>query len=139
MSHFPDCFGHLLSSLHHFFHHIQLTRSSGSWIPRLERMIQSRKLCDLEKNVLITLIGSVIQPNKFSTYDSGINIHSTQVGDLLRSFCSGLEEQIQSRRYFYKSGSLVREGMVLVNSSGLTGDPSSATVCTSESDVQNCI
>ena len=27
-------------------------------------MVQSRSLCDFEKNVLLTLIGSVIQPNK---------------------------------------------------------------------------
>ena len=43
---------------------LALTKQAGSWIPRLERMVQSRKLCDFEKNVLLTLIGSVIQPNK---------------------------------------------------------------------------
>ena len=43
---------------------LALTKQVGSWIPRLERMVQSRNLCDFEKNVLLTLIGSVIQPNK---------------------------------------------------------------------------
>ena len=42
----------------------QLTRKAGDWIPRLERMVVSRGLCPFEKNVLITLIGFVIQPNK---------------------------------------------------------------------------
>ena len=47
---------------------IQLTKKAGSWIPRLERMVQSRGLCPFEKQVLLTLIGFVIQPNKVSEY-----------------------------------------------------------------------
>jgi hypothetical protein len=43
---------------------VQLTKKAGSWIPRLERMVQSRGLCPFEKQVLLTLIGFVIQPNK---------------------------------------------------------------------------
>ena len=46
----------------------QLTKKAGSWIPRLERMVQSRGLCPFEKQVLLTLIGFVIQPNKVSEY-----------------------------------------------------------------------
>ena len=43
----------------------QLTRLvPGGWIPRLERMVESRGLGSFEKNVLLSLIGSVIQPNK---------------------------------------------------------------------------
>lgn len=42
----------------------QLTKKAGDWIPRLERMVISRGLCPFEKNVLITLIGYIIQPNK---------------------------------------------------------------------------
>ena len=33
-------------------------------VPRLERMVESRGLEPFEKNVLLTLIGFVIQPNK---------------------------------------------------------------------------
>ncbi len=47
---------------------------------------------------------------------------------MLRIFCEDLEEQIQHRRYFYKSSSLVHEGMIVVQNSGLTGDTTSATV-----------
>lgn len=42
----------------------QLTRSASSWVPRLERMVSLRGLSGFEKNVLLTLIGSVIQPTK---------------------------------------------------------------------------
>ena len=46
----------------------------------------------------------------------------------MRIFCSGLEEQIAHRKYFYKSATLVHEGMIVVHNSGLTGDPTSASV-----------
>lgn len=103
----------------------QLTKA---WVPRLERMVQSRNLCEFEKNVLLTLIGSILQPTKFNNIDAHISNNHVMVGELLRIFCSGLEEQIQHRKYFYKSSSLVREGMIVVHSSGLTGDTSTASV-----------
>lgn len=91
-------------------------------------MVESRNLCEFEKNVLLALIGSVIQPNKFSGASIRISNNCAQVGEMLQLFCSGLEDQIHHRKYFYKSASIVREGMVVVHSSGLTGDTSNATV-----------
>jgi hypothetical protein len=32
------------------------------------------------------------------------------ISDLLNSFCGSLEEQIRSRKYFYKSATLIKEG-----------------------------
>ena len=90
--------------------------------------MESRKLCDFEKNVLLALIGSVIQPSKFSNHEFRLSSNHAQMGDLLRLFCTNLEEQIAHRKYFYKSSSLVHEGMIVVHSSGLTGDPSTASV-----------
>ena len=59
---------------------IQLTKKAGSWTPRLERMVQSRGLCPFEKQVLLTLIGFVIQPNKVSEYVLYMyNIHVANV------------------------------------------------------------
>ena len=90
--------------------------------------MESRNLCQFEKNILLALIGSIIQPNKFSLGEFAITKNCAQVGDMLELFCPTLEEQIHHRKYFYKSSSLVREGMVVVQNSGLTGDPSTATV-----------
>ena len=50
------------------------------------------------------------------------------IGELLRLFCTTLQDQIKHRTYFYKSGTLVQEGMLVVNNAGLTGDPTSAKV-----------
>ena len=52
----------------------------------------------------------------------------TSVGELLRLFCADLEEEIAHRKYFYKSGTLVREGMIIVHNSGLTGDTNNCNV-----------
>lgn len=55
---------------------LQLTRKAGTWIPRLERMVASRGLCSFEKDVLITLIGFVIQPTKV-LYCNASCMHNT--------------------------------------------------------------
>jgi hypothetical protein len=42
-----------------------LTKADPSkWMPRLERMVQSRGLGDFEKDVLVALITSVLVPNR---------------------------------------------------------------------------
>lgn len=107
---------------------LMITRQAGSWVPRLERMIHSRNLSSFEKNILLLLIGAVIQPNKFQSYEVRISAQGTSVGELLRLFCTDLEEEIAHRKYFYKSATLVREGMIIVHNSGLTGDTNNATV-----------
>jgi SpoVK/Ycf46/Vps4 family AAA+-type ATPase len=105
-----------------------LTKQAGSWIPRLERMVSSRNLCEFEKKVLLTLIGNVIQPNKIMLYSDYSMTAGFTVGELLRLFCVDLANQIKSRMYFYKTASLVREGMIIVHASGLSGDPTGARV-----------
>ena len=52
------------------------------------------------------------------------------VGELLRLFCLSLKDQIKNRMYFYKTATLVREGMIVVHNVGLTGDPAYAKVST---------
>ena len=70
---------------------LELTRQSGTWVPRLERLVASRGLSSFEKNLLLTLIGSIIQPNKINNCGD-INPYTTtssfSVGELLRLFCT---------------------------------------------------
>jgi hypothetical protein len=40
---------------------------------------------------------------------------STQVGTLIESFCSTLEQKMKARRFFYKSGTLIREGILTLS------------------------
>ena len=48
---------------------LQITRQSTNWVPRLERMVQSRNLTTFEKNVILRLMAAVIQPNKVRMCD----------------------------------------------------------------------
>ena len=50
------------------------------------------------------------------------------VGELIRLFCSDLASQISRRMHFYKSAPMIREGMIIVHTSGLAGDPALAKV-----------
>lgn len=65
---------------------------------------------------------------QFQHYEVRISSNYCNVGDLLRVFCDSLEDQILHRKYFYKSATMVHEGMILVHNSGLTGDPTMASV-----------
>ena len=53
---------------------------------------------------------------------------SFTMGELLRLFCTALQDQIRHRMYFYKTATLVREGMIIVHSSGLNNDPTACKV-----------
>ena len=59
-------------------------------------------------------------------------VSKTTVGGLLHLFCSDLEQEIIHRKYFYKSATLVREGMIIVHNAGLTGDTNHAEVMSHE-------
>ena len=50
------------------------------------------------------------------------------MGGLLHLFCSDLEEEIVHRKCFYKSATLVKEGMIIVDNTRLTGDTNDAEV-----------
>ena len=117
-------------------------------------MIQLRNLSTFEKNIILYLIGNVIQSSKVCC--SGLKLDSFIfiVGfysfshiklilliltilirrtrpQLVGCFnCSALtwRKEIVHRKYFYKSATLVREGMIIVHNAGLTGDTNNAEV-----------
>jgi len=94
---------------------LQLTRTSGNWLPRLERLAEARQLDDVEKGILILLVGAVLDET-FEKYLSGMRGLGSlaKVQDILKFFATTLKEQIFLRRYFYKDATLVREGMVSI-------------------------
>ena len=90
-------------------------------------MVESRNLCSFEKDVLLTLIGVTLLPNKFDSDDFFIT-RKSMVSGLLQQLCSSLEERINHLKYFYKSATLIREGMLVLHSSDISGDVSRAVV-----------
>ena len=95
-------------------------------------MAKARNLCNFEKDVLLSLIGATLLPDKFIPEDIILYLDENQskneVKTILSELCSSLEERLHNLKYFYKSATLVREGMVIVRSSTLSGDVSSASV-----------
>lgn len=65
-----------------------LTKAEGKWLPRLERMVQSRGLSVFERDVLIALVASVLVPNRMRS-----RLYS--VRDILNLFFKNMKEQIE--------------------------------------------
>ena len=63
-------------------------------------------------------------------YEEGIPVEmkTFTMRELLRMYYHALKDQIHHRMHFYKTGTLVKEGMIVVNSSGLHGDPTACKV-----------
>jgi len=102
------------------------------WIPRLERILSSRKMDTFEKEVLVLLVGGVLLPSKvqhiFNSLRKSMLPGGVIVGELLCALSPDLPSQISNRRAFYKDACLVRDGMVHVGSNGMRGDLTSCPV-----------
>jgi len=121
---------------------VYYNKAKGSWKPRLERLVLALALSDFEKSILVSMIGAVITPTtmSFSIFrggglygsgGSGQGSNRCNVNDLLNSFSSSLEKQISNRRYFYKSATLVKEGVLNLQGSDFMSD---LTDCSLEID-----
>ena len=92
-----------------------------SWLPRMEGLAERLSLDEFEKMVVLTLVGSVISQDVRKAMKSGSlqgfggGGRGVDVGTLLGVHCDTLEQQIKSRRYFYKMGKLVKSGVVTLS------------------------
>ena len=93
-----------------------LTERAGTWMPRLEKLVATRGLDDFEKWMLLTLVGLHISEDIRKAGEIR-RYASTDVGDLLTLWTDGLEDQVARRKHFYKSGRLIQEGLIHVESS----------------------
>jgi SpoVK/Ycf46/Vps4 family AAA+-type ATPase len=93
---------------------LEMTRAGGGWLPRLERLVDTRGLVPFEKLVLITLVGAHISADIMQELGGRYRL-GLHVADLIQLLLDGLQEQISHRRYFYRSGTLVKEGMVSID------------------------
>lgn len=77
----------------------------------------ARNLDSFEREVLVALIACHISP-KFHAIG---HRNGMDVGILLRSFCKNFEEQVKNRKYFYKNATMIKEGIVRLQS-GIDSD-----------------
>jgi SpoVK/Ycf46/Vps4 family AAA+-type ATPase len=89
---------------------LRLTREAGL-VPRFEQLAEARGFEDFERDVVLLLVGA----NVHSFYRDLLGSSPT-IEEILESIGGNLEERILSRRYFYKSGRLVIDGIINVDS-----------------------
>mmetsp|Transcript_99722 Transcript_99722/g.171752 ORF Transcript_99722/g.171752 Transcript_99722/m.171752 type:complete len:1098 (-) Transcript_99722:32-3325(-) len=103
------------------------TQQAGKWLPRIELLVQRRGLTLFEKLVLLFLVGSVISHDILIAMNSkyvmrGEDKRDRTVGYLLYILCDTLPQRVANRSRFYKSATLVKDGMVTVSDKPAFGD-----------------
>jgi hypothetical protein len=106
---------------------LQLMRDRGAKLPQLERVKEQLGLNEFEERIILYLAGKAIASVKFASARSQmvgpttmrVNAASNAVlvGELLDSFSANFREGIDNRKCFGKSGRLVKNGFLVVNSS----------------------
>jgi hypothetical protein len=105
---------------------LKLMKDQGMKLPQLERVKEQLGLSEFEERVLLYLAGRAIASVKFSQARSqtvGASMGRAPmggavfVGELLDSFSANFREGIENRKCFGKSGRLVKNGFLVVNSS----------------------
>jgi len=97
---------------------LRACQEAGNWLPRFERLARDRALDRFEQNIVLTLAAAKMSPEVRKLTGSS---SSPEVSDLLEAWCSSFQERIACRRHFYRTGTLVREGIINV-SCGMWGD-----------------
>ncbi|GFR47899.1 hypothetical protein Agub_g9646, partial [Astrephomene gubernaculifera] len=98
------------------------------WKPRLERLAEARSLAPFEKKVLLLLVGCRVSPSVSRTLQACVSNGCFSgglltVGNLLLAFYpDDLGEQINARRYFYKSGRLIQDGILTLSGTDFSKD-----------------
>jgi hypothetical protein len=105
---------------------LQLMKDRGLRLPQLERVKEQLGLNDFEERVLLYLAGKAIASVKFAQFpkqtpgSARSQPGSVFVGELLELFSANFREGIENRKSFGKSGRLVKNGFIVVNSSAFS-------------------
>jgi hypothetical protein len=98
------------------------TRAAGVPLPRLEVISERLGLDTFEKRMVLLLIGKTVSPlvkALIETLEQGGRIvdDSTNVGQALAILCQDFQTQVANRKYFYRSGRLMTNGIISLNRS----------------------
>jgi hypothetical protein len=111
---------------------LKLMIERGMKLPQLERVKEQIGLNDFEERVLLYLAGKAIASVKFAQFANNhrqtqLSLNSSRsqagsvfVGELLELFSANFREGIENRKCFGKSGKLVKNGFIVVNSSAFS-------------------
>ncbi|CUG93186.1 AAA ATPase, putative [Bodo saltans] len=98
---------------------LEATRNAGSWLPRIEQVASKLSLSDMEKQILILLLGNVVSHDVLIAINGRYVMRDGQrelsVGYMLFVLCDGLKERVASRQYFYQNAPLISNALISVN------------------------
>lgn len=108
---------------------LRSTSGTSVWYPRLEILSDALELSRFEKLVVLDLIKSIISPDRDPhRHPSFGSRRELSISSLQEKFCSTLEERMACRKSFYKSGVLIREGIIFVSDADFMEDLSQMQV-----------
>ncbi len=89
---------------------LEASKTTNNWKPRIDTLAELRGLDEFEKTVLLTLVGANVSIEMQKAGDHSVG--HPEIGDILVLWCDSFDQMVQCRKYFRKSATLVKEGMV---------------------------
>ncbi|EAN80281.1 AAA ATPase, putative [Trypanosoma equiperdum] len=100
----------------------EATLRCGTFLPRAEALSQRLQLSDLEKRILLLMVGNVVSHDVLIAINGRYVMRDGQrvmtVGYILFVLCSTLRERVSARKAFYLSGPLVSNGVLSLSIEG---------------------
>lgn len=98
-------------------------REASRFVPRIELLSERLNLNDLEKMVLLLMVGNVVSHDILVAINGRYVMRDGQraltVGYLLFVLCDSLKERVAARRSFYRSSPLISHGVVSLTLEGM--------------------
>ncbi|RNF18158.1 putative AAA family ATPase [Trypanosoma cruzi] len=100
----------------------EATIKAGKFLPRIEALSQRLQLSDLEKRIMLLLIGNVVSNDILIAINGRYVMREGQrvltVGYILFVLCDNLKERVAARRSFYQSGPLISNSVLSLSLDG---------------------
>ncbi|KEG11353.1 AAA ATPase [Trypanosoma grayi] len=98
------------------------TMKEGKFLPRIEALSQKLQLSDLEKRIMLLLVGNVVSHDILIAINGRYVMREGQrvltVGYILFVLCDTLRERVAARKSFYQSGPLLSNGVLSLSLDG---------------------
>lgn len=108
---------------------IQIKLAATKIAPRLEQLVTALQLEEFEKLVLLNLIKCILMPNSGYNQNGGGDVVVGQtIGDAIQNFATSLEDKMLSRKYFYKTSTLIKEGILCISQNDFMEDLTNCSI-----------
>ncbi|RNF00677.1 putative AAA family ATPase [Trypanosoma conorhini] len=100
----------------------EATLKAGKFLPRIEALSQRLQLSELEKSIMLLLVGNVVSHDILIAINGRYVMREGQrvltVGYILFVLCETLKERVAARKSFYQSGPLLSNSVLSLSLDG---------------------